>query len=1062
MAKPKKIKHYSTISGTIYGGLTSPSLLTLTGPTPPTGTVGTPATGGSVANSGTVSTSWSISSTPPATFSPSSGTLGAGSSVSYTMTALSAAMHTINLQNLSGGSVANNGASFSASPFEAPPPPPAPVSGDWIARSTGPGVVWAHNFEYDEEVDNHLLSGSDTSTAVLPRRVVDESGIGCLEQVILGSTLAEPYAAGSPTMVISNTKFWPDPAVTGPFYFMASEQIPNVGRKNLFICTARSGNVLTVSLYASPVSSVFVRDPVTNLQVAQSYAVGDYVGQESTSEWRRTFAALPAGENGKPTPDPAANGTVPLRSKLTGNALSVPRDNSLWQYGWYGHPSNQSIWANWTGWQGTSSLVPRGISQGADPRFRLWDGDEFWIQFRTRIDPDFWGEHVLPDPNGSDGWWGRKFWALQSELSSLNQLVTGIAPSNRFSIPATRPNPFSLNTYKASRVIGVSDYDRPSGTSYQKGSPWDVPPHYANLSSSFKPATGAPTPDGSAAWEYKDNEWITWLIRVKPGRSGVSETEIEVKFARTEDPAYSGDYTTVLNVTDANITYSGSGDYPFPDGVFSYPEVVTMNALPGYQAFGLMGYLNIAQTVSIPPPKASYYIRMAQVIFSKQSIPAPVSDLAPPLPTWVPAPGEATVLTNTNGGLTNHYRDVVNFYADPFYAVKSAGGFNGAFKNPYWGDYGCTIFWGGGHSDTNHNAVIIAEYGYENVTYKRVADASPYYGDGAGLSGTPLQNVRGSNGIGFIIIDGKASARRTNTGEIYTNPYCESLVGDGAPNAPHSWGSGDVIGPEYGGAPYGTFLQVLSQANTREENVSIFAAHKLEFNTLGHGFGARSWIRDSNNWNADFQPASVPAYTVFVPPQRRIYYVSRAVNREVRWYDMDTKTYEFGTGLGLPMVFGSAPGGNGGGAVFFVPSRNILVLCIGWPTLRVFWMNMNNSNPTMASGGGGEVTLTTPISVENYFSSACWCKDNNKIIVGGLAAQNTIGEISIPTVLTDPWPSEVVSTTPGILPFPLSESDKASVFKKWSYDEKVKAIVYQKSATRTGDDTVYVYRPRGT
>jgi len=352
--------------------------------------------------------------------------------------------------------------------------------------------------------------------------------------------------------------------------------------------------------------------------------VGDYIGQEQSREWRRTFAALPAGENGLAIDDPCASGSVPLRSKLPGNGHSVPRDRSMWQYGFYGHPSVQSTWQDWTPWVGRTTYTPRGVSRGAAAKYRLWDGDEFWIQFRVKIDKRFWGKHAQPEPNGRTTYWGRKLWALQSEVSSLNQLVTGIRPSNRYGIPTTNPNPFALATYKAARTVGSSDYRR-RRASIQPGSPWDVAPYYADASSAMRPSTGCPTPDGSAAWEWKDGEWITFLVHIRPGRSGVPETQIDISFARTEDPSYTGSYTTLMAVTDAKIVYSGSGDYDYPDGRFSYPTVASMNALPGFQAFGLMGYFNIHQTVDIPPPRASYYVRMAQVIFSKAIIPPPTS-----------------------------------------------------------------------------------------------------------------------------------------------------------------------------------------------------------------------------------------------------------------------------------------------------------------------------------------------------------------------------------------------------------------------------------------------------
>ena len=671
-----------TISGSVTGTTNVPITLTFT--------LNTPAT-----------TQVTVTPTPSSnvTYSTPSVIAIGQSTTTCTMTRSTDGSHTVNASTSPVLTVVG-GYGYSSSVV--------PVSADWTARSTGAGVVWAHNFEYDNEVTNHAQPPDPVGCPVPLRRVIDESGIGCLEQIALGATLASAFTAGSITMVINDATYWPNPAVTGSFYFYVSTPAPMVKSKNVFLCTARSGTTLTVSYFDMTGVSAFANTP-------QSYPIGSYAGNES-GDWRRTFARLPAGENGKPTDDAGASGTVPLRSKLSGNAYSVPRDTSLWQYGWYGHPSNQTTWANWTGWQGTTSLTPRGVSQGAAAKFRLWDGAEFFVQFRMKIDPRFWALNVLPDSNGEDSYFGRKGWAFQSELSSLNQLVTGFSPSNRYSIPTTRENPFSLTTYKAARVIGVSDYPRTSGVSYQKGGPWDVTPYFANLSSSFKPSTGAPTPDGSAAWEYKSGEWITFLVRIKPGRSEVNETEIEVKFARTEDPSYTGAYTTLMNVTDARIVYSGSGDYDYPDGAFSYPTVPVMNALPGYQAFGIMGYFNGYQTAGIPPPMASYYVRMAQVIFSQATIAPPVADF----PAW--RRGQPA-LTWANIG-TSKAIDVDpenNAALNPNGAGNPAPWRNGPTGSPSGGDIfrvwesWCTGIWnessgrfrvhGGGHDDYAGNEV---------------------------------------------------------------------------------------------------------------------------------------------------------------------------------------------------------------------------------------------------------------------------------------------------------------------------------------------------------------------
>ena len=117
-------------------------------------------------------------------------------------------------------------------------PPESPA--DWLVRSKQNGVVWAHNFESDAEVSNHLAGSADPKAySVPPRRVVDENGTGCLEQLILGAELSQNYTAGSNEMCINDSTHWPDPAVTcASFYFHVCKQHPNGRSKNMFLCTA--------------------------------------------------------------------------------------------------------------------------------------------------------------------------------------------------------------------------------------------------------------------------------------------------------------------------------------------------------------------------------------------------------------------------------------------------------------------------------------------------------------------------------------------------------------------------------------------------------------------------------------------------------------------------------------------------------------------------------------------------------------------------------------------------------------------------------------------------------
>jgi len=555
-------------------------------------------------------------------------------------------------------------------------------------------------------------------------------------------------------MVIDDTTGWPDPAVTGPFYFQVSRPYPEIadsatgnGRKNLFLCTARSGNTLTVSRYTGGLNSVYSAS-------AESYAAGSYAGSEGGT-YIRPFSALPAGENGRAVNDRAAGGAVPIRSRSASTPLyGVPRDVSQWLYGYYGHPTNQAIWGNpagqsgaspWVPWIGGTTYTPRGGTPGT--KENPWDGTEFWLQFRVKVDKRFWGRHqhpvslLGPIPAGSGAdvaspYWGRKFWSVQSEISVVNQIVAGISPSARYSLPTTNETPFSLSTYKSQQTVGTSDwtsYGTRTHPSRQMNSLWDVAPYYAycqptypNGSQAFLPSAGVGgTPDKSSMWEWKDNEWITFLLHVVPGNSGVPNTTIECWFARTEDINYDGTYTKLMSVTDARVVYSGQGDYDYPDGYFTSSSVTTMNTLPGYQAFYIFGYYNIhGQGADAPPPIRSYWTRTAQIIFSRNTIPAPAVEVptwrrAMAVRTWAAIGGLPSAVNPANDAAINP-NGAGN--TPPWIGAQSGFGFTNIMNAWNGGAFNVRSdeLWvtGGGHGDYRGNEIIVLDLWSDNPQWR--------------------------------------------------------------------------------------------------------------------------------------------------------------------------------------------------------------------------------------------------------------------------------------------------------------------------------------------------------
>jgi len=402
------------------------------------------------------------------------------------------------------------------------------------------------------------------------------------------------------------------------------------------------------------------------------------------------------------------------------------------------------------------------------------------------------------------------------------------------------------------------------------------------------------------------------------------------------------------------------------------------------------------------------------------------------------------VLTQSNGRLANRFVEQCAPYYDPFFYVTTVSAYSGAFKNPYWGAYGATVFWGGGHAATNDNTVTVAEYGANAITFKRVSDPTPWFGTGTDA------NTRYAN-----------SQEDANSKLNFT--YMESTI-DGQPGSPHSYYCGDIIGPEHGGATYGTLLQIASAAVNRRNDAGAIAAHEIRFDTLTLQTQAgsnRKWRRVTNNTPSFFgNGMGAPYYTAFVGTQQRVYFFSQGGGAPgiVRWFDRNTNAYVIGTGTGFSI---DEMDGYDSGAVFWVPARDLLV-CM-YPVggrLKVQWMSVTSSQPSV----GPAVTLSQPLNLSLPWSAACWCPHSSRIIVAGVAGDNTaMYEIEIPSTLTSTWQVTRAPLGAGQTFAPADPTvDIGVTWKKFHYDERVRSIVYMPFANRDGDDRVWVYRPRNT
>lgn len=398
-------------------------------------------------------------------------------------------------------------------------------------------------------------------------------------------------------------------------------------------------------------------------------------------------------------------------------------------------------------------------------------------------------------------------------------------------------------------------------------------------------------------------------------------------------------------------------------------------------------------------------------------------------------------MTQSNGLLTNTFRSTVAPYYSDYVSVYTVNAYSGSVVNPYFGPYGAIVFEGGGHADSNDNSAFILDLKADRASFRRITDPTPLFGSGTDEQ-TRYANSRGG--------DVKPLT------DFVWNEYTV----DSQPVARHSYGAQDVIGPEHGGAEYGTFLRVVVSAGAVHGMAAGEVPHMLRFaSTTGRLHWERaaprpgvSGVPGTPGLNARLGP---PNWTAHVPYQSRIYIESNGQGSVLppRWFDLSKRQYVNGAGSART----NDPDMPNGGIMFHVDWRRILVHADAkGGNLRLRIMSVDDDQPSWIDTPR---KLSQAIPIAGTWSAACWCPDNGRIIVGNVQGDDAaIYEIEIPADLDDIWKVTRVSLPAG----QRIRWAPSTTYKKWSYNPYVRAIVYLPYAAQSGDDEVFVYRPRGT
>jgi hypothetical protein len=435
---------------------------------------------------------------------------------------------------------------------------------DWLLRSgqdpnnPQPGVVWAHDFRDETEVKQFRVSDVVTPFATT-HTGNDPNNLG-INTVDWEASAGIGSSGVLLTSAPNGFTGWP----SGTWYQSVNSA---TGYVNFPIGTTYTSTGTLTGTYTFPGGSTYSYsrasgDPApTN---TRAYFRGEklkYEGRVSAGGWIRPFSPLPAAQNGRSVADPAANGTVTLRSW---NSASTSQTNSF-TYGFYGHSDYHS----------------------GD----TWDGTEFWLQFRVKISS---GRHATrTDVSGGTGTnavggleyppSGKLFFV--EKIGGGSQEIIGISGGGTDARYFYQTYPARMYTEYGTSM----DYPFTGTQSVQPGG------EYASTCT-----VGGVTTTANTCWEWPENEWVTVLLHVKPGHQNTgslttrtnTDSTIEMKVARAGAPTW----TTVYSVTTFPLAFES----PF-----------------GFQNFALNCYMNNF------PAFAGFQQRFTQIVFSKAAIPLP-------------------------------------------------------------------------------------------------------------------------------------------------------------------------------------------------------------------------------------------------------------------------------------------------------------------------------------------------------------------------------------------------------------------------------------------------------
>lgn len=425
---------------------------------------------------------------------------------------------------------------------------------DWVRRSTGPGVLWAHDFRHDEEF-RHFHKGaaspyerSQTAPPPMPYHAHLVATPFGASRAIKSAARGTHLVRDVPAAKKNEVQTW---------YVADVDRIEEPWDGEYRLLVAAREHVWVQSRNVAE-GTITVRRTST-----QPYkALKTTLGSGPQGRWIRPTACFPAGENGKPVPDEGLrNGSARKTRHWNASDRSM---HASFREGYFGH---RSYWDPAHGDAPYKDWTPRTATRN-ETRVDAWEGDEFYLQFRAKISASRF-DAQSPE--------AKMIYIQNCTTSGQAQLFWTVGPKSKFTrVPSDwaygrHGSLFQANTAYGDRtaVFGATLTMPPGGGVTTPTKHWADGKEetiWLQAPDSFPNARVRPGPPPQIeGWHFPADKWVTYLVHVKPGRDSVIQYASSTLVKPAAELVYSEKPVETLHLADVSgfPDVTGPGNYPY-------------------------------------------------------------------------------------------------------------------------------------------------------------------------------------------------------------------------------------------------------------------------------------------------------------------------------------------------------------------------------------------------------------------------------------------------------------------------------------------------------------------